>query len=237
MADTDNTNNIDNQEYIISQYSNSPTIKSILNYFSVDIAADEDIATFLKNIMDLETANGVGLDVLGRIIGVPRTVAFYDGTDITLQDSDYRDLLMFKALANISDSTMENLCKATVELYKNRYQMFVLQKHKEGTLSNGDKYNTTPMQVRFVWRANSITNVDRVLFYNGMLALLAAGVGWDVLVVSEDPIFGFCGSELNPFNQGVFVTLSDLDYSNIFGFRGSKLNTFKNGVFNYLNQQ
>nr|DAI60696.1 MAG TPA: Protein of unknown function (DUF2612) [Caudoviricetes sp.] len=236
MANTDNKNNIDNQEYIISQYSNSPTIKSILNYFSDDISTNEDISSFLKNIMDIDTANGVGLDVLGRIIGIPRTAPFYDGTSVTLNDEDYRDLLKFKALANISDSTMENLCKATIELYKNRYQMFVLQKNKEGTLANGDKYNTTPMQVRFVWRANSITNVDRVLFYNGMLALLAAGVGWDVLVVSEDPIFGFCGSELNPFNQGVFVTLSDLDYSNILGFRGSHLNTFKNGVFNYLKQ-
>ena len=59
----DNTNNIDNQEYIISQYSNSPTIKSILDYFSIDIATDKDIASFLQNIMDIDTANGVGLDV------------------------------------------------------------------------------------------------------------------------------------------------------------------------------
>lgn len=46
MANTDNKNNIDNQEYMISQYSNSPTIKSILNYFSDDISTNEDISSF-----------------------------------------------------------------------------------------------------------------------------------------------------------------------------------------------
>ena len=232
---------IDKQEYIQSQYGNSPTIKKILNYFRDYIKPEADIQTIYNNIINIDTAQGIGLDYWGRIIGIRReiftsdTIAPYplfgfNGSGLnpfnqgvfvtvsdlesgnrviaTLDDTQYRRLLYFKALANISSADMSTLNKISSTLFSNE-SLIVTNISVEGTLKNGDKYNTSPMQVRWIWRVNDISNVDRTLFTQCIVLSLAAGVGYVVNVISEDPLFGFNGSGLNPFNQGVFVTVKN----------------------------
>ena len=55
---------IDKQEYIQSQYGNSPTIKKILNDFRDYIRPEIDIQTIYDNILNIDTAKRVGLRVL-----------------------------------------------------------------------------------------------------------------------------------------------------------------------------
>ena len=199
-----------NDEYIQSQYSNSPTIKQLLNDFKDNINPNNDINEFYENIMDVDSAIGIGLDIIGKIIGASRTLEI-DENKIILSDNIYRNYIKFKMLANISESTLEFLNKINYILYNNT-NLTAANVINEGTLNNGDKYNTTPMKVRFTWRTNSISSEKRAIFMQGILFCLAAGVGWDLQIISQDDnIFGFAGSGLQPFNQGVFVNIQTRD--------------------------
>lgn len=233
----------DTQEYIQSQYSNSPTIKEILSSFYNNINPCTDIQTLYDNILNIDTAKGIGLDYWGRIIGIKREIfiddttapypllgfngselnPFNQGVFVTLDDLEtgnrviatlgddlYRRLLMFKALANISGADMATLNNFSTELF-NTEDIIVTNIQTEGTLDNGDKYNASPMQVRWIWRTNSITNVDKSLFTQFIVLSLAAGVGYSFNVISKDPLFGFSGSGLNPFNQGAFGTIYNVE--------------------------
>lgn len=231
---------IDKQEYIQSQYSNSPTIKQILNDFRDYIRPETDIQTIYDNIINIDTAQGVGLDYWGRIIGVRREI-FVDDTSIdypvfgfrnsglnpfnqgvfitlsdlisgnriiaVLNDEQYRRLLYFKALANISSADLATLNKITSILFNNT-TLTATNILSEGTLTNGDKYNSSPMQVRFLWREKDVSNINRAMFEQCIILSLSAGVGYTLNFIADDVIFGFSGSGLNPFNQGIFGTIT-----------------------------
>lgn len=230
---------LDEQDYIISQYGASPTIKKLLYAFAGYINPDADIQTFYDNIMNIETAQGVGLDYWGRIVGVERNIyidsttsedplfgfaggdsvpfnqgIFFDPNNVqtgkrilvTLIDDSYRQLILYKALANISTADLATLNQLAVKLF-NDTDILAANVVTQGTLPNGDFYNTSPMTIRFVWRRNSVSNLDKALFETGIVLSLAAGVQYDLKVISKDPLFGFAGSGLNPFNQGAFVNI------------------------------
>lgn len=237
--------NLAKQKYVQSQYGNSLTIRKLLSDFYGQIDPAEDIAVFYKNIMNIETASGIGLDIWGRIVGVERNIyvndsyveyplfgfrgggknanpfdqgIFFDPDQvisgerilIALDDDNYRALILYKALANISSADMATLNQLASKLYGDT-DLLCTNIVSEGTLPNGDKYNTSPMYVRFTWRKNEISNLNKWLFENGVIFSLAAGVKYDVKIISKDPLFGFAGSELNSFNQGAFVRIQFLD--------------------------
>ena len=240
-----NNETCDTQEYIQSQYGNSPTIKKLLWAFRGHIRPEVDIQEFYKNIMDIDTATGKGLDIWGRIVGVDRNIyiddsyvdyplfgfkgggknanpfnqgVFYDPAYVisgdrvlvTLDDGNYRRLILFKALANISTADMATINQLSAKLYEDE-DLLCTNIVDEGILPNGDKYNTSPMYVRFIWRKNEISNLDKQLFNEGIIFSLAAGVQYDVKIISKDPLFGFAGSGLNPFNNGAFVKIGVLE--------------------------
>lgn len=240
-----NNETCDTQEYIQSQYGNSPTIKKLLWAFRGHIRPEIDIQEFYKNIMDIDTATGKGLDIWGRIVGVDRNIyiddsyvdyplfgfkgggtnanpfnqgVFYDPANViigdrvlvTLDDGNYRRLILFKALANISTADMATINQLSAKLYEDE-DLLCTNIVDEGILPNGDKYNTSPMYVRFIWRKNEISNLDKQLFNEGIIFSLAAGVQYDVKIISKGPLFGFAGSGLNPFNNGAFVKIGILE--------------------------
>lgn len=60
------------RETLLSQYANSPTILSILEDFNSNVGTEGDILNFYNTIFNLQTANGFGLDIWGRIVVVSR---------------------------------------------------------------------------------------------------------------------------------------------------------------------
>lgn len=201
---------LDNQAYVQSQYGASSTIKQLLYDFRENIKPGVDIDVFYKNIMNIETASGIGLDIWGRILNASRNMFLENGTPVELDDTHFRQFLIFKALANICDASMATLNQMAMKLYDDN-SLIVVSVLTQDTLPSGDYYNTTPMRVRWTWRANDVTNLERALFSNGIILCLAAGVGWTVAVISKDPLFGFAGSKLQPFNQGAFGVITNLD--------------------------
>lgn len=64
---------------VIAQYANSPNLLNLIEVFSQNIRVCGFFNDFYKNIWDLETANGAGLNIWGIIVGVNRTVKTFTG--------------------------------------------------------------------------------------------------------------------------------------------------------------
>ena len=193
------------QPYILTQYSASPTITKLLSDFRDEIDTQADMATFEQNMFDIETASGIGLDIWGKIIGISRTIQLSDST-VTLDDEHYRKLLMYKALANITDASLATLNKLLPLLFEDAsfsVRNVIIE------AKNGDEYyNSYPMHVRYTIDGE-LSELDAALFSAGGTLSLAAGVGWSLLA-TQGRVFGFDGSGLQPFNRGTFMNENNI---------------------------
>lgn len=188
------------QPYLLSQYSASPTIAKLLKDFSENIDPQADKELFMQKMMDIDTADGIGLDVWGNILNIGRTIEL-GNTLVTLDDSHYRKILKYKALANITEATTATLNKMLAILFED-IDAIVYNITIPAT-SGDDTYNSYPMHVRYILNG-SVSTLDTALFELAGTLSLGAGVGFEVLTVGDDT-FGFAGSGLQPFNQGTFA--------------------------------
>lgn len=129
---------------VISQYANSPIILQILSNMSDYIDPSANVDTFFGLVFNVDTAQGYGLDVWGRIVGVSRVLRlpgsgtffgfkpstdahsfdesiFYGGgsltTNFSLSDAAYRKLILAKALANICDGSIAGINQILINLF------------------------------------------------------------------------------------------------------------------------
>ncbi|CAI3953260.1 unnamed protein product [Commensalibacter communis] len=70
---------LDYKKTIIAQYSNSPTLLSLLDAIDKKIKACPFFDDFYRIVWNIKTAQGFGLDIWGRIVGVSRTVRTFVG--------------------------------------------------------------------------------------------------------------------------------------------------------------
>lgn len=122
---------------VISQYSSSPHLTALLGYVDDWLSPDARLEAFYNLVMNLDTAQGYGLDVWGRIVGVVRILTvdageffgftglalgttsgdswtaapFYEGSPVTsnyvLTDDAFRQLIFAKAASNITNGSIE----------------------------------------------------------------------------------------------------------------------------------
>lgn len=119
---------------VIRKYANSPAITQLVLNMDAYFSPCANIDQFYDQCWNIETAEGYGLDVWGRRLNVGRVLAvsaggsylgfeeaddtsmtpfgqgiLYSGGPVTqnfsLQDDDYRTLLLAKAAANICDGS------------------------------------------------------------------------------------------------------------------------------------
>lgn len=140
---------------VISQYANSPILTQLIADFDQCVDQTQNFENFFDFIWNIDTAQGYGLDVWGRIIGVTRTLhinvatalyfgfdeastlsafgfnqePFYGGdpltTNFNLSDDAFRILLFAKALANISDGSIKAINQLLLNLFKGRGNCYV----------------------------------------------------------------------------------------------------------------
>ena len=196
--------------FIQSQYSASTRIISILESCREHILPDADIVSFFDNIFNIETASGVGLDIWGNIIGVSRFVPNYqDDTVIyTLNDEQYRNVLFYKAGANIMDSTLYSLNYLLKKLYPD-YQCFV-RNQSNYVNDDGRYYDSNPMEIEYVFIDTDLSDLEKSIFSLVGAFGKGAGVHFNLSEYDYDEIFGFYGSGLQPFDQGVFYQSSGI---------------------------
>ena len=196
--------------FVQSQYSASTKMISILESCREHILPDADIVSFFDNIFNIETATGYGLDVWGNIIGVSRFIQDYQDDDITytLTDEQYRNLLFYKAGANIMDSTLYSMNYLLKKLYPD-YQCFIRNSNNY-VEDSGRYYDSNPMEIEYVFIDTDLSDLEKSIFYTVGSFGKGAGVHFNLSEYDYDEIFGFYGSELQPFDQGVFFQPSGI---------------------------
>jgi hypothetical protein len=130
---------------VLSQYANSPTIMQLLSNYAAYIDPATNINSFFDLVWNVDTAEGYGLDVWGRIVGVSRVLhipvapffgfsgpvgpsgtpfnvgIFYHGVNVTsnftLLDGPYRGLILAKALFNICNGTIQAINQIMVDIF------------------------------------------------------------------------------------------------------------------------
>lgn len=199
-------------ESIQSQYAASPKIRALVDGFNLRIDPALDIDLFYDKLFNIHTAEGVGLDNWGAILGAGRLLKvdvgnsfgfngsgretfesgsfFYPGaTDkYYLEDEAYRKLLLFKALANISAADAATLNRMLAGLFGER-AAYVIE--------------AAPMQIRFNFEFY-LTPHERALMRLDYVPPRPAGVGYFWMEAAPADTFGFFGAELQPFEQGTY---------------------------------
>ncbi|MGO4560965.1 DUF2612 domain-containing protein [Rhizobiales bacterium 3FA27D7] len=145
---------------IISQYANSPVLTTLIENIFEYVDQTQNIEAFFDLVMNLDTAQGYGLDCWGRIVGVNRVLkvvngdwfgydealpgsftfgqsALYSGQTLTdnfaLSDASYRTLIIAKAAANITSGSIPAINRILMDLFPHRGNTYVTEGKQQGT--------------------------------------------------------------------------------------------------------
>ena len=211
---------IDFEKTIISQYGNSPTILQLVQNMNAYLDPRADFDAFFDYVWNVDTAQGFGLDIWGRIVNIRRELQipnapvyfgfkdalpgsypfdeapFYDGTPPATQtyklaDDAYRKLILTKALANIASSNAPSLNQLLQNMFADRGRCYV--------------NDLGGMQFRYTFEFDLTPQEYAIVTQSGVLPR-PAGVN-AILFQSALPLFGFSEAGLSaaPFGQGVFI--------------------------------
>lgn len=211
---------IDVERTIISQYGNSPTILQLIQNMNAYLDPRADFDAFFDYVWNVDTAQGFGLDIWGRIVNIRRELqipnapvyfgfkdalpgsypfdeaSFYDGTfpstqTYKLADDAYRKLILTKALANIASSNAPSINQLLQNMFADRGRCYV--------------NDMGSMQFRYTFEFDLTSQEYAIVTQSGVLPR-PAGVN-AILFQSALPLFGFSEAGLSaaPFGQGVFI--------------------------------
>ena len=214
----DIVSDIDALEPVQSQYAASPRILALLVKKAALLDPGGDLMRWYEGIFNPETAQGVGLDIWGRIVGIGRMLRilnteffgfsfqglnpmdqapFWNDADaegqFPLSDEAYRFLIFYKAMANIGQANMASLNAMLQLLFEEEHgpnACFVLE--------------TGPMEIKAVFLFELTAYEQSLLSSYGLLDR-PAGVGFSWFQINPFATFGFSGSGLQPFDRGVFT--------------------------------
>lgn len=139
---------------VISQYANSEILVGLIENIFAYLDQTKNFDAFFDFVFNVDTAQGYGLDVWGRIVGVNRVLhvsvgnwfgfdealpgsftfgqgAFYSGSTLTtnyaLSDQAYRQLILAKAAANITNGSIPAINQILLSLFPNRGNCYVTE--------------------------------------------------------------------------------------------------------------
>lgn len=166
---------LDPEQTIISQYSNSPTLVQLITSFNGYVDPSADFDAFYNLVWNIDTAQGWGLEVWGRIVGVGRIVQvsageyfgfeeatdaepfgqapFYAGAPTTdnyaLTDDAYRTLILAKAMANICDGSIPAINQVLLNLFPGRGNCYVTD-GEDMTMTYTFEFPLSPVEMSIV---------------------------------------------------------------------------------------
>ena len=202
------------EETIVFQYAASPKLNKLLKSLESSLDVKSDFQAFYDAVFNIMSAFGWGLDVWGKILGIGRYITIEDTSGVfgfngsglegwnqgtfyrdnssglfRLEDTAYRDLLLLKAMSNISNCSVPSLNSLLGIFFRERGRAYVK--------------NAGVMAIRYVFEF-SLEPYERALMRREDIPPRPAGVGYEVLEVIPESTFGFNGSGLHGWSQGVF---------------------------------
>lgn len=204
---------------IISQYATAPTMTALIQDMNEWIDPRVKMDEFFSFVWNVNTAQGFGLDIWGRIVGVSRLLRIpgndpivgFDNADVPpdwqpmsqgrfsrgdttgqayeLPDDAYRTLILTKALANIVSTSSQSINRLLQNLFPGRGRAYVR--------------DLGGMAMQFVFNFSLTPTEYAILTQSGVLPH-PAGVFYSVIVVPVAHLFGFRYGDVLPFNRGPF---------------------------------
>lgn len=200
------------EDTILSQFANSPTILDLIGSFSAAVNPSANIDAFFNSVWNVLTATGYGLDVWGRIVGVDRVLQvstgqwlgfeeagdptvetpfgqapFFSGGSATsnfaLTDDAFRQLILAKAYANISNGSIPSINQILMTLFGASGVCFCTD-GQNMTMTYTFEFTLTPVQAAIVSQSGvlprpagvEVTIVQVGLFNDGGIVALSAGI-------------------------------------------------------------
>jgi hypothetical protein len=182
----------DVESTIISQYGNSATISKLIHNMNKYIDPRKDLDAFYDTVWNIETAEGFGLDIWGRVVDLPTGRNILTSPVTILNDTQFRPLILVKALSNISITSSAVFNQLLSNYFAGRGPVFV-----------SDQLN---MSMRYNFQFQPEPFEIQILAQPGIF-LRPAGVQVSILVING-PVFGFRegGPTYTGFNQAPFVS-------------------------------
>lgn len=209
---------IDALEPVISQYAASPRILALLVKQAALLDPGRDLMLYYDGIFNPKSAQGVGLDIWGRIVGIGRMLwmanteffgfayQLMENFDqapfwieslaqgqFRLADEAYRFLIFYKAAANIGRGDMasiNDLLNSLFEADRGPANSYVLE--------------VGVMEIRAVFNFY-LSGYEQALLEQYGLLDRPAGVGFSWYQHDPAEMFGFAGQELQNFDNGIFT--------------------------------
>lgn len=181
------------EQTIISQYANSPTILQLVQDIDSYLDPAADIDNFYDVVWNVDTAVGFGLDIWGRIVGLPTGRYIYTSPVTVLDDDQFRTLILLKALSNISITSAPSFNRLLRSWFGDRGRAYV---NDLGSMS---------MRYTFEFQ---LEDFEVQILANPEIFLRPAGVLVTIRQFTA-PVFGFSEAHdplYTPFNVAPFVT-------------------------------
>lgn len=160
---------------LLWQYSGSPTLVALIAAMAAAIDPTTDLDNFYDYVWSIDTAQGFGLDIWGRIVGVGRVYPistgqflgfkeatdaqpfgqgiFYSGGSATanfaLSDSAYRQLILAKALANVLDGGVASINRLLMTMFQGRGNAYVID-HNDMSMVYAFAFALTPVDLTII---------------------------------------------------------------------------------------
>lgn len=142
----------DVMQTLLAQYANSPVLIDLLQRLNLALDQARNLDAWFTSVWDIRTAQGYGLDVWGRIVGVTRVlripvptpflgwdeasdaVGFGQGVwagrgatteNYALSDIAFRRLILTKAALNITDGSIPAINAALMTLFPDHGNCYV----------------------------------------------------------------------------------------------------------------
>lgn len=193
---------------IISQYANSPILLALIQQFNLNVDVEQEIHDFYQMMWNIDTAQGIGLDFWGKVVGISREVIIdeknqFIGSSLAsgdlqkytqnsrhfMNDALFRKIILMKAMTNITYATAYNINSLLLQLFKKRGRAYFI------------KSNT--MSARYVFEFN-LTPEEKAVLISTDLLPRPSGVLVDFYEPDVKKTFGFIEANFAPFGEGVF---------------------------------
>lgn len=183
-------NSVNLLECLLWQYENATRLKALVQACQdeFDGNSKDFWNNFYTNIFNIDTANTFGLQVWGTFLGLERPTYTYQGVDYSYSDEMYRLFLKGQVLKFICDGSIYQL---------NKYINFVFP--NKPIIVN----DYLDMTIRLVFYYTP-TAEEWFVLNNPDFLPRPSGVELQLAITPPDKVFGYEGSELSGFDQGVF---------------------------------
>lgn len=169
---------------MLAQYANSPILTRLIENMDAYLDQTLNFQSFFDLVMNVDTAQGYGLDVWGRIVNVSRTLSvtaddawlgfeeagipaqpfnqapFFQGQQINntfvLTDTAFRTLIFAKALANICDGSIPAINQILLNLFPSRGGNCYVIDGLDMTMTFKFEFALTPVELAIISQSGAL---------------------------------------------------------------------------------